>query len=177
MIAKKSQFMKMQKTKVQLTLPDESHGPMWIQIADLLPCLDGLRIGCTLPSSSLAVSEMPSFIKLQGVLKKENAALKGDEAAVTLRLKEDVGLYFVELKKGIFIAVIEVKNGGQGAENGLFEVERIRAKRLRRLNLNHKAVIKHGLGTDWNDPWVQRLHRVLSSHQDLRHMLTFSGMP
>jgi hypothetical protein len=172
MVAKRAQWNKMLKTKVQLSFSDKSYGPTGIEIGTLLPCFDGIIIGATLLSNSLTVSQMPIFTKVQELL-KENVVSQGGEAPSSLRLQEQANLYFVELKKGTFIAVAEVKREGPLVKQGLYEVERLRAKRLRRLNPNQEAVLAHGLSTEWNDPWVQRLQRVRRSCQFLWHMLTF----
>ena len=104
---------------------------------------------------------MAGIITMQDVLSKENAKHGVDGEPLTLRLKDSTGLYFVELKKNIFLGVLEVRSGGHQAKHGLYEVEIIRQKRLRCLLPKDLAVTKNRLSTDWQDSWVKRLQIVL----------------
>lgn len=161
----------MGKTKVKLNFPSGSCASPWVELSRLLPVLDTKNMSFgEIHASNLSVADHEAFKKLQRDLVTRKAQDKDEDTemadAEPLPVTSDDPvihpLLFVEIKRGIFVAVVEVASQGLD-DSDRYEVEKLRDKRLRRYDQNSAVVKEFALESDMDDPWVKRLIQVMAS--------------
>ena len=145
----------------------------WVELSRLLPVIDSSYIVTgTLISSSGEVSQHANYLDL--VEKLGVKPLDPDSKNLLVKKSSsdtlDDELYVVEIRNGKFIVFVDIDP--KGLNSDVFEVSKIRQKRLR---LCTKAEAKRMGATQYDDDkWVTRLLTVciLEPHQSLAKMLT-----
>jgi hypothetical protein len=80
----------------------------------------------------------------------------------------------VQIREGIFIAVIEIASQGIN-DDGDYEVDKLRSKRLRIFEKESEKVNEFDLKTDEDDEWVKRLQTVVQFLVSNRSKLISKG--
>jgi hypothetical protein len=161
----------MGKTKVKLNFPNGSCASPWVELGRLLPVLDTKYVySGEIHASNITVADHEAFKKLRQDLitgkavDEDEDSQMGDTEPQPVTSDEPVihPVLFVEIKRGIFVAIIEVAS--QGLEDSdRYEVEKLRDKRLRRYDKDSAVVKEFNLESDVDDPWVKRLLQVMAS--------------
>lgn len=161
----------MGKTKVKLSFPNDSCASPWVELGRLLPVLDAKNVySGEIHASNLTIADYEAFKKLQQDLVTRKAENEDEDIRMTDTEPQPVTsddpvihpVLFVEIKRGIFVAVTEVAS--QGLEDSdRYEVEKLRGKRLRLYEKDSAAVKEFNLESEVDDPWVKRLIQVMAS--------------